>query len=122
MPSPKYVKKDYAIIRDDNTYVNYTLSNQDYEKLEIALMNGNPYVKVAIGMIGLKDVRAVIEQKPEDKSKKEVVKENPAGTPDVDVMTFEYLKQQEKQVKEWLEANPEYMDDEDSELDGGRFN
>jgi hypothetical protein len=98
------------------------MSFKDYTKLEVALMHGDTYVKVSIGVIGLKDVRAVIEQKPEEKSKKEVVKENPAGTPDVDVMTFEYLKQQEKQVKEWLEANPEYMDDEDSELDGGRFN
>lgn len=117
MPSAKYVKKDYAIIRDDNTYVVYTLTNHDYEKLELALLGENPYIKVSIGIIGLKDVRAIIEQKPEDKIKKEAVKPLEAGTPDMDVMSFEYLKQQEKIVKEWLEKHPEY----DEEVEGGRF-
>lgn len=120
MPSPKYVKKDYAIIRDDNTYVVYTLNNQDFKLLRDQLLGESKYAELSVGLIGLKDVRAIIEQKPEDKVKKEVIKENHSGTPDVDVMTFEYLKKQEKEIKEWLKANPEY-DFDDEEVEGGRF-
>jgi hypothetical protein len=123
MPSPKYVKKDYAIIREDNTFVVYTLTNQDYKKLGESLACDAKFVELSVGFLGLKDVRAVIEQKPEPKKvEKEKPKQPDSGYPEMDAVSLAWLKQQEKELAEWNSKYGVRDDlDKDSDLDGGRF-
>jgi tRNA(Glu) U13 pseudouridine synthase TruD len=123
MPSPKYVKKDYAIIREDNTFVVYTLTKSDYTKLGESLACDAKFVELSVGFLGLKDVRAVIKQKPETKKvEKEKPKQPDSGYPEMDAVSLAWLKQQEKELAEWNDKYGAIDDlDKDSDLDGGRF-
>jgi hypothetical protein len=117
MPSPKYIKKDYAVIREDNTFVVYTLTNADYTELGESLACDAKFAELSVGLLGLKDIRAVIEQKPEKKTEKKEVKPLESGLPDMDIQGLEWLKEQKRQMEEWYAS--QY--DVDSDLDGGRF-
>lgn len=117
MPTPKK-KKPYAVIREDGTYVVYDLNSDQFNAMIVAIMGEMKHVLVPdIGLIGLKDVRDVIEQREEMKTKpKEKEKEEPkqlqSGNPEMDAMSLAWLKQQQEELDEWKEKD---------ELDGGRF-
>jgi hypothetical protein len=73
-----------------------------------------------IGLLGLADVRDVIEQKPEEVKVKAKHKEEPkqleSGNPELDAMSLAWIRQQQEEIESWSKNH-----DEDEELDGGRF-
>lgn len=109
MASPKK-RTPYAVVRDDNTYVIYDLTKDDYEHLSNSLVSEAKFCKLSIGILKLSDIRSVIEQKPEPKAKKE--KQLETGTPDLDVTAIAWLKEQERLAEEF---------DEYKDVEGGRF-
>jgi hypothetical protein len=111
MPSPAK-KKPYAIIREDNTFVVYDLSKLDYQYLTECLFEDKKYCGLEIGIISLKDIRAIVLQKETPKEEKEKPLES--GNPGMDAVTLHWLKQQEEMAKI-------LKDDEEQELEGGRF-
>src|SRR5881392_1048565 len=113
MPTPKK-KKPYAVIREDNSYVVYDLDSDQFDTIVKAIMGEMKHALVSgIGLLGLKGVRDVIEQRPEDKQKeKKVEKQIDTGLPEMDAISLHWLKEQKEMMNEW---------DEDSEVDGGRF-
>lgn len=86
MPTPPK-QYPYAIYYSDNSYMIYDLTKADYEALTKAILEQAPAVKVSIGVLQTKDIRAVIKQR-EEKPKKE----KPA-VPDLSVDELEYLKE-----------------------------
>lgn len=76
MATPKK-KYPYAIIREDNSYNVYDLTKDDYETIKMGLFTKKSYVEISMGLISLKDIRSVIEQKDEPKPKKEEKEANP---------------------------------------------
>lgn len=112
MPSPKYVKKTYAIHYEDGTYMIYSLTNQDYKEVKNGMfLSSSPVVETSVGLLNLKHVRAVIEQKPLPKE----AKETKSASPDMDTLTTAWLKEQEDELKKWMEDNA------DDDIEGGRF-
>lgn len=109
MPSPKYVRKTYAIHYEDSTYMIFDLTKEDITQLENAILDTKSAVKLSVGTLKLYQVRSVIEQKPEPK----VDKVNKSASPDLDTMTTAWLKEQEEELKKWEE---DYSD-----VEGGRF-
>lgn len=57
----------YAIMYNDNTHVIYEITTGDYSAICMALVNEKPAVSLSsdVGVITLKDVRAVVKQKIE---------------------------------------------------------
>ena len=64
MPTPKK-RYRYTFLYTDQTYLTYELTKEDYASLEAALCHGEEwkYVAVSIGIVGLENIRSVIEQK-----------------------------------------------------------
>lgn len=56
-------RRTYAIYYSDNTYMTYELTRGDYEKLEDTFNANKQHVKLSLGILALKDIRAVIEQR-----------------------------------------------------------
>jgi hypothetical protein len=113
MPSPKYVKKTYAIHYDDSSYMIYTLTNEDYKTIRTGMFKSVPLVVVetSVGLLNLTGIRAVIEQKPLPKE----AKETKSASPDMDTLSTAWLKEQEDELRKWME------DSADDDIEGGRF-
>lgn len=103
MATPKRRYK-YTFLYTDGTYLTYELTREDFEKVEQGLtgVNANPdgraYIKVtahfvstSIGVIGLDNIRSVIEQKePEQNDEPEV---NESELPVLDQESYNWVKQ-----------------------------
>ena len=93
MPSPPK-KYPYNVFYEDGTFMTYEFTRADYQKIEQTMMEEKPYVSVSIGILSLKNVRAIVEQKlVEDE-----VEETPAdsGYPLMDSEEYLWLKEQQK--------------------------
>jgi hypothetical protein len=91
MATPKK-KRSYTILYTDGTYLTYDLTKEDFESVKAALCHGEEwkYVAVSIGIIGMENVRSIIEQKEE-----ELEEETPTDTnPPLDQESYNWIKEQ----------------------------
>jgi hypothetical protein len=114
MPTPAK-KFMYAVMRTDNTSVTYEWSTAEYKKVCDSLVSDKKFASFQDGIINLEGIRAIVKQEIPKEEPKEV-KPLESGTPEMDVIGLQWLKEQQKQMQEWYENQ-----NEDSELDGGRF-
>jgi hypothetical protein len=115
MPTPAK-KYKYAVMRTDNTAVTYEWTTVEYKKICDSLVSDMKFASFQDGIINLEGIRAIVKQEPPKEPKD--VKPLESGTPEMDVVGLQWLKEQQKQMQQWYESQ-QY--DEDSELDGGRF-
>lgn len=99
MPTPKK-RYRYTFLYTDQTYLTYELTKEDFEKVEQGLTGvgertilGLPlsFVAVSIGVIGLANIRSVIEQKeeePEEEAEKALT-----DLPVLDQESYNWIKQ-----------------------------
>lgn len=99
MATPKKRYK-YTFLYTDQTYLTYELTREDFEKVEQGLTGtgdktalGLPrsFVAVSIGVIGLTNIRSVIEQKEEEPQVDE--EGNPLELPVLDQESYNWIKQ-----------------------------
>lgn len=80
----------YAIYYSDGSYLIYELTEKDYQAVEKGLIQGIAYVRISLGILGLEDVRSVIEQRPKP------VEELKASEPLSDADTLLWRQMQEE--------------------------
>ena len=90
MATPKK-RYSYTILYTDGTYITYELTRDDMEKIEEQLFADRSFASISIGIIGLKDIRSIIEQKEVEEEQQELEKplEN---LPVLDQESYEWLK------------------------------
>lgn len=113
MPTPAK-KEMYAVMRTDNTSVTYEWTKAEYNQICDSLIGDAQFAKFQDGIISLANIRAIVKQEPLPK-----IEEKPleSGTPEMDVVTAHWLKQQEEMIKT-LQEEREW---EDRDTEGGRF-
>jgi hypothetical protein len=109
MPSPKK-KEIYSVMRTDNTSVLYEWTREEFTNISLALTEEKKFASFKDGILSLVHIRAIVRQDVPKEDKKQL----PSGTPELDVVTAHWLKQQEDMIKA-LEL------EENDELEGGRF-
>ena len=70
MATPKK-KYRYTFLYTDQTYLTYELTREDFERAQYALCSDTragevKFVAVSIGVVGLENIRSIIEQKEEE--------------------------------------------------------
>jgi hypothetical protein len=115
MPTPAK-KYKYAVMRTDNTAVTYEWTTVEYKKICDSLVSDMKFASFQDGIINLENIRAIVKQE-EPKPETKEVKPLESGTPEIDIVGLQWLKDQKNQMEQWYAS--QY--DEDSELDGGRF-
>lgn len=92
MATPKKRYK-YTFLYTDQTYLTYELTKDDFEEVETALTKNEPrkYVAVSIGVIGMENIRSIIEQKEEEPQTDE--EGNPLELPVLDQESYNWIKQ-----------------------------
>ena len=94
MPTPKK-RKLYTFIYTDGVYLSYELTKDDYDNVEDSLVadpTPRRFVSTSVGVIGLDNIRAVIEQKDVEQE----VEEEPQNDtlPPLDQESYDWIKQQ----------------------------
>ena len=94
MATPKK-RYSYTFLYTDGTYLTYELTREDFALLEKALCEtenkSKQYVAVSVGIIGLENIRSIIEQKEEEPQLDE--EGNPLELPVLDQASYEWIKQ-----------------------------
>ena len=92
MGTPKKRYK-YTFLYTDQTYLTYELTREDFALLEKALCEteNKKYVSVSVGIIGLENIRSIIEQKEEEPQLDE--EGNPLELPVLDQESYNWIKQ-----------------------------
>ena len=78
----------FAVYYSDGSYLVWDLTKQDYEKLK-TLLQQDPcplYVELSIGIIGIKEIRAIIEQRESEEQE-----ELPSADPGLSLSELHYL-------------------------------
>ena len=91
MATPKKRYK-YTIFYNDGTYMTFELTREDYAYVEAGLCGTDDqrYAAISIGVIGLGNIKAIIEQKEE-----ELEEEAPTDTnPPLDQESYNWIKEQ----------------------------
>ena len=95
MATPKK-KRNYTIFYNDGTYMTFELTKDDFEEIETGLTapkthaSAPTYASVSIGVIGLGNIKAIIEQKEEEPEE-----ETPTDTnPPLDQESYNWIKEQ----------------------------
>lgn len=88
MAKPRVKVIPYAIYYTDGSYMIYDLTRQDFDALTYGITEQQP-VNLTVGFLSTKDIRAVIEQKPQET--KQVKKERIAA-PEMTLEDMQYLK------------------------------
>lgn len=92
MPSPKK-RYRYTFIYTDQTYITYDLTKDDLEAIEDQLFEGRPFASITIGIVGLKDIRSIIEQKEPEIELDESGEPTMNTVPVLDQESYEWIKQ-----------------------------
>lgn len=97
MATPKK-RYRYTFLYTDQTYLTYELTKEDYADVEAALCEGEnwKYVAVSIGIIGMENIRSIIEQKeeePEENADSEQEYNGRDTLPILDQEAYNWLKQ-----------------------------
>lgn len=96
MATPKK-RYRYTFLYTDQTYLTYELTKEDFQNVEDALtadatqLNRPKFVAVSIGVVGLDQVRSVIEQKEEEPE--EEIERPLTDLPVLDQESYNWLKQ-----------------------------
>lgn len=90
MATPKK-KYKYVFIYEDQTYLTYELTKEDFYSLEQALCHGEEwkYVSVSIGILSMSGIRSIIEQKEDEEEQETPVDTNPP----LDQDSYNWLKE-----------------------------
>lgn len=91
MATPKK-KRNYVFFYDDGTYMTFELTKEDFNSVEAALCHGEEwkYVAVSIGIVGLSNIKAVIEQKEQEEEETTPATDT---LPPLDQESFDWYKQ-----------------------------
>lgn len=91
MATPKK-KYQYTIFYNDGTYMTFELTKEDFNHIEIGLTQAQTptFAPVSIGIIGLSNIKAVIEQK--DAEPEEV--DEGDTLPPLDQESYNWIKEQ----------------------------
>ena len=105
MATPKK-RYRYTFLYTDQTYLTYELTREDFQRIEEGLtyQNANEdgrawikpekkFVSVSIGVIGLENIRSIIEQKEEEPQPELDENGNPLELPILDQASYEWIKQ-----------------------------
>lgn len=91
MATPKK-KYQYTIFYNDGTYMTFELTKEDFNHIEVGLTQAQGFAPVSIGIIGLSNIKAVIEQKD---AEPEVEEETQGDTlPPLDQESYNWIKEQ----------------------------
>lgn len=93
MATPKK-KYQYTIFYNDGTYMTFELTKEDFNHIEAGLTQAqtSTFASVSIGIIGLSNIKAVIEQKD---AEPEVEQEPQSDTlPPLDQESYNWIKEQ----------------------------
>lgn len=93
MATPKK-KYNYTIFYNDGTYMTFELTKEDFNRIETGLTQAQAqtFASVSIGVIGLSNIKAVIEQKD---AEPEVEEETQGDTlPPLDQESYNWIKEQ----------------------------
>ena len=104
MATPKK-RYRYTFLYTDQTYLTYELTREDFQRIEEGLtyQNANEdgrawikpekkFVAVSIGVIGLENIRSIIEQKEEEEPQLDE-EGNPLELPVLDQESYNWIKQ-----------------------------
>jgi hypothetical protein len=105
MATPKK-RYRYTFLYTDQTYLTYELTREDFQRIEEGLtyQNANEdgrawikpekkFVAVSIGIIGLENIRSIIEQKEEELTEEEETEKALTDLPVLDQESYNWLKQ-----------------------------
>jgi hypothetical protein len=98
MATPKK-RYRYTFLYTDQTYLTYELTKEDFEKTQYALCYDTnkgeiKFVAVSIGIIGLDNIRSIIEQKEEEEQQPELDEDgNSVELPVLDQESYNWIKQ-----------------------------
>ena len=94
MATPKK-KYRYTIFYNDGTYMTFELTKDDFEEVKAGLtaayMNKPIFASVSIGVIGLNNIKAVIEQKDEEPQEEVSTGDT---LPPLDQESYNWIKEQ----------------------------
>ena len=94
MATPKK-RYRYTFLYTDQTYLTYELTREDFQNIEDTLCGKTKqaFVAVSIGVIGIDQVRSVIEQKEEELTEEEETEKALTDLPVLDQESYNWLKQ-----------------------------
>jgi hypothetical protein len=93
MATPKK-RKPHTFLYTDGSYITYELTREDFEQIEQKLIEGKPFASISIGIVGLKDIRSIIEQKEVEEQQLELDENgNPVELPILDQESYDWYKQ-----------------------------
>lgn len=88
MGTPKK-RYSYTAVYTDGSYITYELTREDLSNIEQQLFAGQNFASISLGILGLKDLRALVLQKEEEPEQTETE----TGTPVLDQESYDWLKQ-----------------------------
>lgn len=89
MGTPKKRYK-YTAVYTDGSYMTYELTREDLTNIEEQLFAGQGFASISLGILGLKDLRALVLQKEEEPEPEQT--ETETGTPVLDQESYNWLK------------------------------
>lgn len=89
MGTPKK-RYSYTAVYTDGSYITYELTREDLLNIEEQLFAGQNFASISLGILGLKDIRALVEQKAEEPESEQT--ETETGTPVLDQESYDWLK------------------------------
>ena len=70
MGTPKK-RYSYTAVYTDGSYITYELTREDLSNIEQQLFAGQNFASISLGIIGLKDIRSIIEQKEQEQQEEQ---------------------------------------------------
>ena len=89
MATPKR-KKPYTFWYTDGTYMIYEITREDFAEVDLSLKMSKPFATISVGIVGLRDIRAVIEQKEEEQEEQQPSQDT---LPVLDQESYNWIKQ-----------------------------
>lgn len=92
MATPKK-RKPYTFLYTDGSYITYELTKEDFTEIETGLIEVRTFAPISIGIVGLKDIRSIIEQKEVSEEPELDENGNPVELPILDQESYDWYKQ-----------------------------